>query len=288
MAGSSGRDRMASNRKASSLGGSSGGAGGDAKGGGSKGSQGPMTASTASGSGGIASIGSTASPGAAVQDSRSASDSGTAAHANRMGQAAGEAGIAGLGSNGGIHHSVRTEASSAPLPVKTGGIVLAGASETSPGYARTKFLLSEARSARLADGTLSPSAQAVRDAEASGQTITINIDMGARGNSANPDSSADARTPGVGSSASITFNPFLAGQDMGGGVGRDPGSSLVHEIAHSFEMTRGTFPSGTDWRKTTEVAATSMENWHRKAMGLPQRPVYQDPNGGPDWQVPRH
>ena len=81
MAGSSGRDRMASNRKASSLGGRSGGAGGDAKGGGSKGSQGAMVASTAAGPGGIASIGSSAVPGASVRDSGSAPGAGSTAAA---------------------------------------------------------------------------------------------------------------------------------------------------------------------------------------------------------------
>jgi len=95
MAGSSGRDRMASNRKASSLGGSSGGAGGDAKGGGSKGSQGPMASSVASGGGGSESLGDSAAPGSnvtRVSGSRTNDSSTGGGTASQMGGSTTDAG----------------------------------------------------------------------------------------------------------------------------------------------------------------------------------------------------
>ena len=108
------------------------------------------------------------------------------------------------------------------------------------------------------------------------------IRIGAVGNSAEPLSGswADAMDPTKGTPALIKFNPFKLGS-LGGGIARNPEASLVHEAFHAHEISNGLL-SKTDLRKTAEVGATSVENWHRKSMGLPQRTTYGS------WTVPTH
>ena len=152
------------------------------------------------------------------------------------------------------------------------------AGATDADLAEAKRLWALAKTRRLADGSIPDSVQALLDLESGKFKTTILV--GSAGNSAAPDSIADAMDVDVGSAGTIKFNPWKVGS-MGGGIHRSPEASLVHEAYHVRQFNTGTLQS-SNMRQHAEVGATSVENWHRKAMGLPQRTSYGS------WSVPTH
>ena len=134
----------------------------------------------------------------------------------------------------------------------------------------------DAKTRRLPDGSKPKTVQAMEALECSDKKTVINV--GPDGNSASPDSRSDSQDPKKGSGGNINFDPNKKG-DLGDGVTRDPESSLAHEAYHAYEYTQGT--SGKT-REEREVSASSAENEHRKAKGLPQRQKYGE------WPIPQH
>ena len=152
------------------------------------------------------------------------------------------------------------------------------AGATDADLAEAKRLWALAKTRRLVDGSIPNSVQGLLDLENGSFKTTILV--GSTGNSAAPDSITDAMNVNVGSAGTIKFNPWKVGS-MGGGIQRSPEASLVHEAYHVRQFNTGALQS-FNMRQHAEVGATSVENWHRKAMGLPQRSSYGN------WPVAAH
>lgn len=136
-----------------------------------------------------------------------------------------------------------------------------------------------AKTRRLEDGSIPESVQVLSDLE-NGKFITA-IKVGpSKENAADATSPVESMNPDTGSAGTITFNPWMKGV-LSGGVERNPEASLVHEAAHVRTFNRGEI-SPIQMIMKREVEASSIENWHRKAMGLEQRTVYDI------WEVPTH
>ena len=144
---------------------------------------------------------------------------------------------------------------------------------------KAKKMWEDAKLRRLPDGSKPETVEVMEFLEKSDKKTKILV--GPNGNSASPDSWRDAKNPKKGSAGTIEFNPNKKGT-MGDGTERDPESSLAHEAFHVFEFQTGKIIKGGDMLKQTEVNATSAENWHRKAKGLPQRKKYGT------WDIPQH
>lgn len=139
-----------------------------------------------------------------------------------------------------------------------------------------KQMWEDALSRRLPDGSKPRTVLAMEALEQSDMTTTIRV--GERGNSAGPASRSDSQTHGVGSPGTINFNPEKRGT-YGDGVDRDPESSLAHEAYHVYEYTLG---DSHEEREGREVSASTVENEHRVAKGLPQRQRYGT------WDIPQY
>ncbi|MEZ5582694.1 MAG: M91 family zinc metallopeptidase [Candidatus Competibacteraceae bacterium] len=133
-----------------------------------------------------------------------------------------------------------------------------------------------AKTRRLPDGSKPATVEAMEALEKSDKTTTIEV--GPTGNSTGYASTDDASDPSKGSDATIKFNPNKKGA-MSDGTERDPESSLAHEAVHAHQATEGKRPTT---RKDREQSASSAENEHRKAKGLPQRKQYGS------WPVEQH
>ena len=153
-----------------------------------------------------------------------------------------------------------------------GGIVWgkqAGATDADLAEAQRLYAL--AKGCRLADGSKPQSVLSLEAAENGDKVISLMV--GSQGNGAGPTppaTRADSQNPSIGAPGTVYFNPWKVGA-YGDGTFRIPEASLVHEIHHAWEYTQGI---SSPTRQGREVSATSIENWHRKAMGVPQRTAY--------------
>lgn len=89
-------------------------------------------------------------------------------------------------------------------------------------------------------------------------------------------------TNGSGSGSLVSWNPTGTGA-YSDGVAADPCAALFHELVHAADYDAGTADGtklDTDGNDATgkvryaELVATQLENWFRKAEGLPQRKEY--------------
>ncbi len=91
----------------------------------------------------------------------------------------------------------------------------------------------------------------------------ISISSTAGGNSVdNTFNWTNARTPGVGDSSTVRFNPNSTAI---GGQPRPPAIGLAHELIHSYHIARGTFASGSS---VGAISGVTTQNFEHQALGL--------------------
>ena len=141
---------------------------------------------------------------------------------------------------------------------------------------KAKQMWEDAKKRRLPDGSKPDTVTAMEGLERSSKKTVIKV--GPNGNDESAENVADGMDPSKGTNATINFNPNKT-QAYGDGTARDPESSLAHEAVHAYQDTQGTTPPT---REQQEVSASTAENQHRKAKGLPQRRKY-----GGVWDIPQ-
>ncbi|MGC4091216.1 MAG: M91 family zinc metallopeptidase [Polyangiaceae bacterium] len=86
-----------------------------------------------------------------------------------------------------------------------------------------------------------------------------------------------------GTESKVDWNPTNTSA-LGSGIPRDPCSSLLHELYHSYEDDQGitSYVKTSTGVQTMEAHATAAENRYRKGKGLPQRTSYGNDPLPPD------